>query len=342
MNHNKSFERIQQSVIVKESYAGKRLDQILALSFPDFSRSQLQKSLKKGEVLVNNKLVPGKQKLIGGERITIDIELEAHTEWMPENISLDIVYKDEHIIVINKPIGMVVHPGAGNYSGTLSNALLYHFPEINNIPRTGIVHRLDKDTSGLLVVARTLKAHTSLVEQLQNRTVHREYEAISTGIITSGATINKPIGRNPHHRTKMAVVEDGKEAITIFNVLEKYRSHTRIRCKLKTGRTHQIRVHLSHIGAPLLGDQTYNPRLKIPNGASEELKHLLRSFKRQALHAYKLGLIHPNTLKEVKFTVSPPSDMKELITTLRLDIQKLHSDDKEENEDENFNWDIDW
>ena len=339
MNNDKTFERIQQSVIVKESQAGKRFDQILADSFPDFSRSQLQKWLKKGAILVDNKIVPGKQKLVGGEKINLNIELESQTEWSPENIPLNIIYEDEHIIIINKPVNMVVHPGAGNNTGTLSNALLYHFPEIKNVPRAGIVHRLDKDTSGLLIVAKTIKAHTSLVEQLQERSVHREYEAITTGVITSGSTINKPIGRNPHHRTKMAVVDDGKNAITTFKVIEKYRAHSRIRCKLETGRTHQIRVHMQSINAPLLGDQTYNLRLRIPNGATNELVQQLRTFKRQALHAYKLGVIHPETGEKLYFTAQPPNDMQLLIKTLRNDVQTLYRYD---DEDEDFEWDNEW
>ena len=335
----KHLNAYSKALLSKSSQAGKRFDQILADSFPDFSRSQLQKWLKKGAILVDNKIVPGKQKLVGGEKINLNIELESQTEWSPENIPLNIIYEDEHIIIINKPVNMVVHPGAGNNTGTLSNALLYHFPEIKNVPRAGIVHRLDKDTSGLLIVAKTIKAHTSLVEQLQERSVHREYEAITTGVITSGSTINKPIGRNPHHRTKMAVVDDGKNAITTFKVIEKYRAHSRIRCKLETGRTHQIRVHMQSINAPLLGDQTYNLRLRIPNGATNELVQQLRTFKRQALHAYKLGVIHPETGEKLYFTAQPPNDMQLLIKTLRNDVQTLYRYD---DEDEDFEWDNEW
>jgi 23S rRNA pseudouridine1911/1915/1917 synthase len=342
LSHHKTFESIQQSVIVEESSAGKRLDQILAEMFPDYSRSQLQKWLKQKKITVDGALIKGKQKLIGGETIRIDLEIESQTGWTAEDIPLTIVYEDNTVIVINKPVGMVVHPGAGNTSGTLSNALLHHFPDIESVPRAGIVHRLDKDTSGLLVAAKTLKAHTSLVEQLQNRTVTREYEAITTGVITAGSTINQPIGRNPHHRTRMAVSEFGKPAITHFNVLEKYRGHTRIRCKLKTGRTHQIRVHMQFLNAPLLGDQTYNVRLRIPNGADQALIDALRQFKRQALHAYKLAFIHPETGKEVSFTAKPPEDMQQLIAILRQDVRSLYNLDEDDDEGENFEHNIDW
>ncbi len=340
LNTEETSGTITQSITVDELHAGKRLDQILAEVFPDYSRSQLQKWLKQGYVTVDTQIIKGKQKLIGNELIELQVNIETQTEWHAEDIPLDIIYEDDTVIVVNKPVGMVVHPGAGNTSGTLSNALLHHYPDIKSVPRAGIVHRLDKDTSGLLVAAKTLKAHTSLVEQLQNRTVKREYEAVTSGVITAGATIDKPIGRSPHHRTKMAINEQGKPGITHFNVLEKYRAHTRIRCKLETGRTHQIRVHMLHINAPLLGDQTYNPRLRLPNGASDDLIAMLRAFKRQALHAYQLGFVHPDTGKDVSFKAKPPEDMQELIKVLREDMQSLYQ--KEADEDEHFEWDLDF
>ena len=325
MPHNTSFEVIHQNVIVPESLAGNRLDQVLSHLFSDYSRSQLQKWLKQGDILVDGKIKKAKDKLIGFEQITLNVKLEKQTKWHAEDIHLDIVYEDSDIIVINKPIGQVVHPGAGNTSGTISNALLGYDPIFESIPRAGIVHRLDKDTSGLMVAAKTLTAHSSLVSQLSSRQVSREYEAIATGYITMGSTIKTKIGRSPHNRLKMAVTPTGKDSITHFTILERYRGHTRIRCKLETGRTHQIRVHMQHLRAPLVGDQLYNPRLKLPKGITEELATKLRQFNHQALHAYKLEFTHPVTQETVKFKCKPPKDFQELISLMRSDAQDLYT-----------------
>jgi 23S rRNA pseudouridine1911/1915/1917 synthase len=245
-------------------------------------------------------------------------------EAQAENIDLDIVYEDDDILVINKPINMVVHPGAGNPSGTVLNALLYRYPSISEVPRAGIVHRLDKDTSGLMVVAKTLPAQTHLVEALQKREITREYEAIVTGTMTAGGLVDEPIGRHPTKRTHMAVVATGKPAVTHYRVAEKFRQHTRIRLRLESGRTHQIRVHMAHIGHALLGDQTYG-RLRLPKGASEELIAAMRGFQRQALHAVMLRLAHPITGEEMEWHAAVPQDMLDIAEALRVD-HKLNPD----------------
>ncbi|MCF6764766.1 23S rRNA pseudouridine(1911/1915/1917) synthase RluD [Thiotrichales bacterium 19S3-7] len=348
VKNNKQFERIQQSLIVPNALSGKRLDQILAELFNEYSRAMLQRWLKDGNILVDGKVLKAKTKLIGQEEITLDVAIQSHNEhWQPQALDLDIIYEDEHLLVINKPVGLVVHPGAGNPSNTLSNALLAYNSNFSLIPRAGIVHRLDKDTSGLMVCAKTLKAHTSLVEQLQNRSVKRQYEAITCGIITAGSTITTHIGRNPHNRLKMAVVrEGGKLAITHFNVIEHYRDHTRIRCQLETGRTHQIRVHLLHLKHPLLGDPLYNPRLKLAKGITDELSGYLKSFKRQALHAYHLAFLHPETKQIIEFKQAPPKDMLTLTQLLRSDMSHLKEmcnlyEDDYYYDDEHYNDDLD-
>lgn len=319
VENNKQFERIQQSLIVPNEFGGKRLDQILSHLFPDYSRAILQKWLKEGYILVNNEMLKAKTKLYGNETITLDVKIQKRDEnWPAQNIALDIHYEDQDLIVINKPVGLTVHPGAGNPDNTLLNALLNHDQRLSTLPRGGIVHRLDKDTSGLMVCAKTLKAHTSLVAQLQNRTVKRVYEAVACGVITAGGTIDANIARNPHNRLKMAVIkEGGKPAITHYNVIEHFKDHTHIRLQLETGRTHQIRVHMAHINHPLVGDPLYNPRLKIAKGLSLKLAEYLKTFKRQALHAYQLSFNHPETNELISFTQNIPEDMEELIKLFR-------------------------
>ncbi|WP_455217043.1 23S rRNA pseudouridine(1911/1915/1917) synthase RluD, partial [Kaarinaea lacus] len=243
------------------------------------------------------------------------------TRWQPQKLPLDIVYEDDAVIVINKPPGLVVHPGAGNRDSTLGNALLHHAPELESVPRAGVVHRIDKDTSGLLVIARTLQAQKSLVEQLQARSFEREYEALTQGVMTAGGTVDAPIGRHPVNRLRQAVVASGKEAITHYRVREKFRAHTFISVKLETGRTHQIRVHMAHIHYPLVGDPVYGGRLRIPANASPELENALRSFKRQALHAARLGFVHPKSGKPVEWQVAMPDDMAHLIEACREDMK---------------------
>lgn len=330
MSDDKSSEKNDEIVRLEVplEYASQRLDAALVKMFPDYSRSRLQQWIKAERVFVDGAQIRGRDKLIGGEIIELHIEhenLDEHVE--AENIPLNIVYEDDDILVINKPAGLVVHPAAGHPGGTLQNALLFHDEKLHEVPRSGIVHRLDKDTSGLLVVAKNLKAHKSLVEQLQARTVHREYQAIVFGLLTAGRTIDLPIGRHGRDRKKMAVKPEGKEAITHFRVLDRYRGHCRIVVNLETGRTHQIRVHMAYVKHPLVGDQTYGGRLQIPAGASDELKQMLRRFNRQALHARKLGLIHPTTGRQMEWKIPLPDDMKQLIAVLEDDINQQPEED---------------
>lgn len=314
-------KKLALEAIVPDECAGKRLDQALQELFPDYSRTILQEWLKKQWIQIDGKSLRAKDKVKGGEHISIHAAIAIQTASEPENIPLSIVYEDDDILIINKPVGLVTHPGAGNQTHTLVNALLHHAPTLSTLPRAGIIHRLDKNTSGLLVIAKTLEAHTFLVRALQARDIHREYDAIVNGILISGGTIDKAIGRHPTLRTKMAVTEQGKEAITHFRIQEKFRVHTWIRVVLETGRTHQIRVHMAHSGHSLVGDPEYS-RLQFPKNASEELKHCLREFKHQALHARCLELTHPRSGKLLKFEAPLPDDMKNLIEILRIDNKK--------------------
>lgn len=301
---------------IPPEYANLRIDQVLARLFPEHSRSRLKQWLLEGAVLVNGKVLKPKEKVLGFETIKIEATLKPETDCLPESIPLDIVYEDNEILVINKPKGLVVHPAAGNQTGTLVNALLNAYPELIHIPRAGIVHRLDKDTTGLLIVAKTLEAHTSLVSQLQARTLKREYEAIVWGVIPSGATVKAPIARNEFDRKKMAVSNKGKEAITHYRVLKRFKAHSHLRVQLETGRTHQIRVHMAHIQSPIVGDKTYGGRLRVPKGASESLLQMLRLFPRQALHAKALSIQHPKTYENLSFEIPLPEDMQSLIEAL--------------------------
>jgi len=314
-------EKIEMSAEIPEEMAGMRLDQALAQIWTDYSRGRLQQWVKSGHILVNNLQWRSKDKVQGGEQIVLDAEIEAlETRVEPENIELDTVYEDESVIVINKPAGLVVHPAAGHARGTLQNALLHHFPEIAAVPRAGIVHRLDKLTSGLMVAARTAKAHKSLVDQLQSRTVSREYLAAVVGIMPAGGTVNSAIGRHPVDRKRMAVRKDGgKEAISHYRVEKKYRQHTLVRVKLETGRTHQIRVHMASIQYPLIGDPVYGGRFKMPPNCSDEFQTCLREFKRQALHARRLEFIHPESGESVYWQVEMPQDMLDLTAMLEQD-----------------------
>ncbi|MFT4519629.1 MAG: 23S rRNA pseudouridine1911/1915/1917 synthase [Halioglobus sp.] len=293
-----------------------RLDQVAARLFPQYSRSRLQIWIKKGELCVDGKACRPRDKVIEGAILSVTAELEQEVNWKGEEIALDIIYEDDSIFVINKPAGLVVHPAAGHPDGTLVNALLAHAPELSQLPRAGIVHRLDMDTSGIMVVARTLTAHHHLVNQLQKRTVKREYVALCIGAMTGGGTIDAPMGRHPKQRKKMAVVGGGKAAITHYRVEGRYGHHTRIAVNLETGRTHQIRVHMTHKKYPLIGDAVYGGRPRIPKGASDVLIDALRGFKRQALHARALGLIHPETEEQVHFECSLPKDLLDLIAIL--------------------------
>ncbi|TNC92247.1 MAG: 23S rRNA pseudouridine(1911/1915/1917) synthase RluD [Thalassolituus sp.] len=311
--------QISHTVEVPYEEGNKRLDQVAARLFPDFSRSRLQEWIKSGQLTVNGEVMRGRDKVVGGETLELKAELEAEGDWQPEEIDLDIVYEDDDILVLNKQAGLVVHPAAGNRTGTLLNGLLFHCPDLINIPRAGIVHRLDKDTTGLMVVAKTLQAQTHLVAQLQDRSMGREYEAVVQGHMISGGTVDEPIGRHGTQRTKMAVNPMGKEAVTHYRVLHKFPTHTYIRCKLETGRTHQIRVHMAHIGHPLVGDATYAARQRLTKGIGPELRELLVSFPRQALHAKALTLMHPRTEETMEWEIELPDDFIELLNTMADD-----------------------
>ncbi len=324
------------SLTVPADCAGMRLDQVLAKLMPAYSRSRLQGWIKAGLVQIGGVDADAKTKVWGGEQaVILPQPLPEESAFIAEDIGLDIVFEDDQILIINKPAGLVVHPAAGNWQGTLLNGLLNYYPPIEAVPRAGIVHRLDKETSGLLVVAKTITAQTNLVRQLQARTVKREYRAILWGVVHGKGKVNAPIGRNPHDRTKMAVVKHfGKEAITHFEALENFSFHSYVRCLLETGRTHQIRVHMQSIKAPLVGDQVYGPKGGMMSGVklSEEIESAIRGFGRQALHAARLGLMHPASNEPMQWQCDLPIHMKALLATLREDA-RLAVHEAEQNED---------
>lgn len=320
-------QQIQLVATVENSQLGQRLDQALAELFPDYSRSRIKEWILADCVKVNNQIVnKPREKVLGGEAIEVNTVIEEDARWEAQPIELNIVYEDDDILVINKPRDLVVHPGAGNPDGTVLNALLYYYPAIADVPRAGIVHRLDKDTTGLMVVAKTIPAQTRLVEALQKREITREYEAVAIGTMTAGGTVSEPIARHSTKRTHMAVHPMGKEATTHYRVMEHFRAHTRLRLRLETGRTHQIRVHMSHINHPLVGDQLYGGRPRPPKGASQEFINALRGFDRQALHATMLRLHHPVTDELLEWHAPIPQDMVDLIEALRADT-KLFADE---------------
>ena len=309
--------------------AGRRFDQALAEMFPDYSRSRLSGWIKSGAVTLDGAQAPPRQLLRGGEQVLLQVELAAEVTSEPEAIALDIVHEAEHLLVLNKPAGLVVHPGAGNPAGTLLNALLHHDPLLAELPRGGIVHRLDKDTSGLMVVAKTLPTCTALVDLLSRHEVERQYEAVVLGTMVSGGTVDAPIGRHMGDRLRQSVrdEEDGKRAVTHYRLRERFRAHSLLQCQLETGRTHQIRVHMAHINHPLLGDPLYGGGLKLPKGASPELIGTLRGFRRQALHAERLSFVHPVTEEALSFNAERPADQLALIEALRADLAAHGADE---------------
>ena len=315
-------EHIQLEATVPDTLFGQRLDQAVAQLFPDYSRSRIQGWIKEGELTVNGKVLRPRDKLSGGEKIVVAATIALIEEHKPEAIELDVIYEDEHILIINKPSGLVVHPAAGHADGTLLNALLHHAPEVAQVPRAGIVHRLDRETTGLMVVAKTIQAQTDLVEQLQSRSMGREYEAVVQGVMIGGGKVDAPMGRHSKNRQKMAVVGVGKEAVTHYRVLQKFRSHTHIRLKLETGRTHQIRVHMAHINYPLVGDPLYGGRFRLPKNTSEKMQSVLKNFRRQALHAKKLELWHPATGEHCSWEIDLPADLQQLVNVLQRDAEK--------------------
>jgi 23S rRNA pseudouridine1911/1915/1917 synthase len=320
-------ETVSFRLTIPESMRGRRLDQALAGLVPEYSRSRLQQWIRAGQVRLDDRIPEVRQRVHGGETVRIDAGLEEQTPGGPEDIPLDLVYQDAELLVINKPAGLVVHPAAGNPAGTLLNALLHFDAALSRLPRAGIVHRLDKQTSGLMVVARTLTAHKRLVEALQGRRVRREYLTVVQGVLTAGGTVNAPIGRHPVDRKRMAVVPSGKEAITHYRVVERYRAHTLLRVRLETGRTHQIRVHMAHAHCPVVGDPVYGGRPRLPRGAGAPLKEALQHFRRQALHAERLELVHPVSGEPLAWQAPLPADMAALIEVLRADAREATGHD---------------
>jgi len=307
---------------IPDDCAGLRLDQALARMFPEYSRSRLKAWLLAGSITVDGVSPRPRDEVLGGETVALRVEPEAAVTAEPEPIALDVVFEDDALMVINKPVGLVVHPGAGNPGGTLMNGLLNHSAELEQLPRAGIVHRLDKDTSGLLLIGKTLQAHTALVRLLADREISRNYLAVCNGVLTGGGTIDEPIGRHPVDRKRMCVRPEGKPAITRYTVKERFAAHTYISVVLETGRTHQIRVHFAHRRHALLGDQTYGGRLALPAGASDSVITMLRNFRRQALHATKLEFVHPISGEEMRLEAEPPDDFQSVLRTLREDSKQ--------------------
>jgi 23S rRNA pseudouridine1911/1915/1917 synthase len=314
---------------IPDELAGQRLDQALARMFPEYSRSRLKAWLLDGAVVVDGSVLRPRDKVRGGELVELNAVAEAVVRAAPEPMKLDIVFEDDALLVVNKRAGLVVHPGAGNPAGTLMNGLLHHAPQLEELPRAGIIHRLDKDTSGLLLVAKTVPAHTSLVRRLADREISRRYLAVCNGILTGGGTIDEPIARHPVDRTRMAVRENGKPAVTHYTVVERFRAHTYISVELETGRTHQIRVHFAHRRHALLGDPVYGGRLALPAGASEQLVEVLRGFRRQALHAASLELEHPIRGDRLRLDAPIPADLEDLLEVLRQDVREDQSEDRQ-------------
>lgn len=310
------------TLTIPDEQADERLDQALAKLLPDYSRTQIQEWIASGQVLLNGKPSKGKLKVKGGENVSIEVTLKPQPEWEAQAIPLNIVYEDDAVIVINKPVGLVVHPGAGNSDRTLLNALLHHAPALQDLPRAGILHRLDKDTSGLLVVAKTAHALKDLSLQLKKRTLLREYQAIVYGTMISGGTVDAPLDRHPMQRTRRAVVDTGKPAVTHYRIAEKYRAHTRLKIRLETGRTHQIRVHMAHIRHPIVGDSVYGGRIQLNKGMTPELVQALRQCKHQLLHAFALGFDHPETQEFMRFEAELTDEIKEMIALLKDDMAR--------------------
>ncbi len=314
-----AYQRISHRAQIPFDLAGKRLDQVAVELFPDYSRARLQQWIEEGALRLNGNAARSKDKAPAMAWLVLETELQVVTENEAQDIPLDVVFEDEHLLVINKPAGLTVHPGAGQPDGTLLNALLFHCPNINHLPRAGIVHRLDKDTTGLLVVAKTLVAHTALVSQLQDRSMGRTYQAVVQGKIVRSGKVEAPIGRHPTQRVKMAVTNDGKPAVTHYQPLQQFTAHTHVQLKLESGRTHQIRVHMAHLGHPLVGDTLYNLRKLSYKQLGEPLKQALDAFSRQALHAQNLQLVHPESGELMEFHCDLPDDFAQLLNALDED-----------------------
>ena len=312
------------AIDIPQDLVGLRLDQALARLLPQYSRQRLQGWIEAGAVQLNGAIPRSKDRILGGEQVRIEAQIEAETAVAAESLPVEVVYEDEALRIINKSAGVVVHPGAGNPTRTLQNALLGLDPQLALVPRAGLIHRLDKDTSGLMVVARTVESHHALVAALAARQIERRYVAVCLGVLTGGRTVDEPIGRHRTARTKMAVRPDGREAVTHVRIMERFRGHTQVLAQLATGRTHQIRVHLAHIGHAVVGDPVYGARRRYPAGASDELRTMLDGFRRQALHAVELGLVHPFSGESLSFKAPIPADMQALIAALAAD-QRAHA-----------------
>ena len=304
-------------IIIPERMKGERIDVAISKMLPDFSRSKIHTAIKLGDTVINGKKFKAKDKSNGSEVVSFMVKKNNNNQWIAEKIPLNIIYEDEDIIIIDKQSGLVTHPGPGNWSGTLANALLYYDQNLEKIDRAGIVHRLDKNTSGLMVVAKNLKSQKYLSEQLQAHSIHREYSAIVYGYMISGGSIDEPIGRDPKDRVKQAIINNGKEALTHYRLIDRFKNHTHVKAILETGRTHQIRVHLSHIGHPLIGDPIYGGRVRYPKKASQELKESLKNFERHALHSKKITLVHPISGEVMSWKSSLPVDMTKLLKVLK-------------------------
>ncbi|MDB3971879.1 23S rRNA pseudouridine(1911/1915/1917) synthase RluD [Candidatus Thioglobus sp.] len=306
------------NIVIPNRLIGQRIDSALATMLPDYSRSKITSWVRSGRALVNDKAFKAKEKVNGGEVVALSIIQEKSNAWLGEDIPIDVVYEDDDIIVLNKPVGLVTHPGAGNWTGTLANALLHYEPALATLDRAGIVHRLDKNTSGLMVVARSELAQKNLVEQLQTHVVSREYSAIVYGHMISGGSVDAPIGRDPKDRIRQAVVEEGegKQAVTHYRVIDRFKHHTHVKCILETGRTHQIRVHMAYVEHPLIADPMYGGKIRFPKKAEEALKDVLKGFNRQALHAKKLTLMHPISGEEMSWKAPLPKDLDDLLKAL--------------------------
>ena len=311
-------KKISLNYVALPADEGQRVDQIAAKEFPDYSRAHIQRWIKDGNLLVNSKQIKSKYILQTNDAISVNFLEESYLIDLPEDISLEVIFEDKEILIINKPAGLVVHPGSGNRTGTLVNALLSHDENLSFLPRAGMVHRLDKETSGLMVISKTESSYLNLVEQLKKRSVIRTYLAMVVGVPIMNKTINEPIGRHPKIRTKQAVIQNGKEAITRFSVFESIEGYSLLKVNLETGRTHQIRVHLSHIGYPIIGDPLYGSRNKFSKGSSDEVKKIISNFKRQALHAEGLQLSHPSSGELLSFKASMPTDMKTLLNQIKV------------------------
>jgi len=321
------MQSISRSVCVTGESAGLRLDQAAAQLLPEFSRTRLQQWIRDGKLRVNGEPRAPRSLVLAGDTLELSAQTEAEGAWQPTPMALGILWEDESLLVIDKPVGLVVHPAAGHADDTLLNGLLAHCPALADLPRAGIVHRLDRDTSGVLVVAKTLAAQTFLSAAIQAREISREYRAVVNGVIVSGATIDKPMGRHPRDRQRMAVLASGgKPAVTHYRVLSRYRAHTLLAVLLETGRTHQIRVHMASVGFPIVGDPVYGGRPRLPRAAGPELVDCLRGFRHQALHALRLRFTHPASGEPVSFEAPLPADMRALILALEQDSRE-HADD---------------